>query len=345
MTKDQEAGRLKAAARWYAELQDPHTDEDIWDAFRAWEADPANEAAFRQVEAGLQLADRTALSAAPSSPHASPHPARQPTPPSRALKTAAIWLACAAAALALGAVSFLLIHADPAPQAIIHASAVGEIRTHTLADGSQVTLNTDSEFTVSYSATERRVDLVRGQALFAVAPEARPFTVTAAGSETRAHGTIFEIFLRPDDISVTLIEGSVSVAPQVSGKGQGTGPSTASRSEPSAATQLNPGDRLVMRAGHIASLTQVDTETALSWRSGMLQFRDVTLEEAVAQMNRYSETKLRVQDTALGQERLSGAFPAGDPDLFAEAIKLYLPVDISRRDGAIVISSEGPASQ
>ncbi|WP_340692615.1 hypothetical protein [Hyphomonas sp.] len=156
---------------------------------------------------------------------------------------------------------------------------------------------------------------------------------------------MFEIFLGPDDISVTLIEGSVSVAPQEAGKGQGTGPSTALQPEPPTATRLRPGDRLVMRAGHIASLTQVDPETALSWRTGMLQFRDVTLEEAVAEMNRYSDTKLRVDDPALAQERLSGAFPAGDPDLFAEALKLYLPVDICRRDGAIVISPAGPASQ
>ena len=326
MSKDQEAGRLKAAARWYAELQDPHANEDTWDAFRAWEADPANEAAFRQVEAGLQLADRSALGQTPPSPHASPHPARRPTPPSRALKTAAIWLACAAAALALGAVSFLLIHADPAPQALTYASAIGEIRTHSLADGSQVTLNTDSEFTVSYSATERRVDLVRGQALFAVAPEARPFTVRAAGTETRALGTMFEIFLRPEDMSVTLIEGSVSVAPQTAGKGQGTATSTASRPETPAATRLRPGDRLVMRAGHIASLTQVDTQTALSWRSGMLQFRDVTLEAAVAEMNRYSATVIRIEDPDLAALRLSGTFPAGEPDDFAKSLELLLPV-------------------
>ena len=330
MSKDQEAGRLKAAARWYAELQDPHADEDTWDAFRAWEADPANEAAFRQVEAGLQLADRTVLSAGPPDVHASPHPARQPTPPSRALKTAAIWLACAAAALALGAVSFLLIHADPAPQTLTYASAIGEIRTDTLADGTDITLNTNSEITVSYSETERRIDLARGQVLFAVAPEARPFTVSAAGTDTRALGTMFEIFLRREDMSVTLIEGSVSVAPQTAGKGQGTGPSTASQPEPPAATRLRAGDRLVMRAGHIASLTQVDTETALSWRSGMLQFRDVTLEDAVAEMNRYSDTEIRVDDPDLAALRLSGTFPASEPDDFAKSLELLLPLRAQR---------------
>ena len=321
MTKDQEASRLKAAAQWYAALQDADLDPATWDAFTAWERDPDNAAAFRRVEDGLALADRTALGQA--QPQSSP--ARHPARPKRGLKTARIWLACAAAALALGAVSIFLIHADPPPQAIIHASAVGEIRTDTLDDGTEITLNTDTQLQVSYSSAERRVDLIRGQALFAVAPGPRPFTVTAAGSETRAHGTLFEIFLGPEDMSVTLIEGAVSVVPQAAGtaSGQGAGMSPG---EAGIATRLVPGDRLILRGGEIESLTQVDTDQALAWRSGMLQFRDVTLEEAVAEMNRYSGLKLRVQDTALGQERLSGTFPAGEPEDFAASLELLLPV-------------------
>ena len=41
--------RREAAARWHAELQDPDIDERIWQAFRAWEADPANAAAYQEI--------------------------------------------------------------------------------------------------------------------------------------------------------------------------------------------------------------------------------------------------------------------------------------------------------
>ena len=146
---------------------------------------------------------------------------------------------------------------------------------------------------------------------------------------------MFEIFLGPDDISVTLIEGSVSVAPQEAGKGQGTGPFSAFQREPPTATRLRPGDRLVMRAGHVASLAQVDTETDLSWRSGMLLFRDVTPEGAVAEMNLYSNIRIRVQDTALNQGRLSGTFPAGEPEAFATRLELFLPLRVSRSGNEI----------
>ena len=59
------------------------------------------------------------------------------------------------------------------------------------------------------------------------------------------------------------------------------------------ATVLVHGDRLVMRGGAVASLTQVDTSEALAWQTGILQFRDVKLGKAIAELNRYSETKLR----------------------------------------------------
>ena len=265
-----------------------------------------------------------------------PRSARHPARPNRGLKTARIWLACAAAALALGAVSLFLIHADPPPQAIMHASAVGEIRTDTLEDGTEITLNTDTQLQVSYSDTERRVALIRGQALFAVASEPRPFTVTAAGSETRAHGTLFEIFLGPEAVAVTLIEGSVSVTPQGAGatRGQGAGMPPG---DTGIATRLGPGERLPLRGGAIESLTQVDTDQALAWRSGMLQFRDVTLEEAVAEVNRYSDIRIRVQDKALGQERLSGTFPAGEPEAFATSLELFLPLRAVRHGQVIML--------
>ena len=58
----------------------------------------------------------------------------------------------------------------------------------------------------------------------------------------------------------------------------------------------------------------------------MLQFRDVTLEAAVAEMNRYSATVIRIEDPDLAALRLSGTFPAGEPDDFAKSLELLLPV-------------------
>ena len=333
MTKDETASRLKEAAHWYGELREPDADAQTWDAFRAWEgSDPAHAAAFRQVEASLNLLAGSSLAAPPGPGSRSRSPAS-----GKPHRAGLYWLAGLAAALVLAVVSIITTNLQGGPEPVIYATAIGDVRDVTLEDGSVITLNTDTELAVTYSAKERRVELAHGQALFTVIKGARPFVVEAAGSETRALGTVFEVFLGPEDVGVTLIGGSVSVLPQVAGQEDA--------GEERAGTVLTPGDRLVLRGGAIASLSQVDTDAALAWQTGILQFRDVTLAEAIAELNRYSETKLRVDDPALAAEHLSGAFPAGDQEMFAETLKLYLPVETRHTGNEISIVPAGQAPQ
>tara|TARA_R110001606_G_scaffold210092_2_gene357615 strand:- start:548 stop:757 length:210 start_codon:yes stop_codon:yes gene_type:complete len=62
----------------------------------------------------------------------------------------------------------------------------------------------------------------------------------------------------------------------------------------------------------------------------MVRFDNVTLAEAVADLNRYSTTKIAVPDPALAAERISGTCQAGKPDEFASNLALFLPVRIER---------------
>tara|TARA_R110001606_G_scaffold169449_1_gene314496 strand:+ start:950 stop:1969 length:1020 start_codon:yes stop_codon:yes gene_type:complete len=336
MTKEDTASRLKTAAHWYAELREPDADDRTWDKFRAWEgSDPANRAAFRQVEASLSLLEGSSL-AAPGAGNDYSSSATQ-SAARKSGRARLYWFAGIAAVLVLAVVSVIALNPPAAPAAQVYATAIGDTRDVTLEDGSQVTLNTDTELAVTYSESERRIQLDHGQALFSVVKGTRPFIVAAAGSETRALGTRFEVYRGPEDVAVTLVEGSVSVMPEAAGQGS----AVTEVGEESAATVLVPGDRLVMRGGAIASLTQVDTSEALAWQTGILQFRDVTLGEAIAELNRYSETKLRVDDPALAQERLSGSFPAGDQETFVETLKLYLPVEVSRQGKEMLIKTTG----
>ena len=56
-----EAKRRETAALWYTELQNPDVSPDTWEAFLEWEKDPANAAAYREIESLLGLLDRTSL--------------------------------------------------------------------------------------------------------------------------------------------------------------------------------------------------------------------------------------------------------------------------------------------
>ena len=309
--KDSRAARLEAAAGWYAELQDDHAGQDVWIRFLAWERDPANAAAFRQVEAALETLDRTRFRAP-----------RRAAP----VRRMAVWGGAVAAAAALLAGIILVRLPDPqAPvpgeaAAEIHATAVGERREVTLADGSLVTLNTASRLEVAYSGTARRVTLLEGQALFDVAPGEVPFVAGAGDSLTTALGTEFDIRLRPEGTEITLIEGRVEVA----------------RAGGERSDLLSPGQMLAFRGG-VVQITDVDTADVTGWKTGMIRFRDVTLGEAVAEMNRYSATQLKVPDAGLAAARFSGVFPAGDQEVFLESVLLHFNARAERAGSVITL--------
>ncbi|WP_162786445.1 FecR family protein [Hyphomonas sp. CACIAM 19H1] len=312
--KTERTARLTAAAGWYAELQDQAVTPDVWQRFLIWERDPANAAAFRQVEAGLDALDRTRF-----------------TRPARAVpaRRVAIWTGALAAAAAL--VAGLVVVRQPdretpgqiAPAVEMYATAVGERREVSLADGSVVTLNTASRLEVTYSGGARAVTLLEGQAIFEVAPGQVPFVARAGESLTTALGTEFDIWLRPEGAAITLIEGAVKV----------------SRAGDARTDRLAPGQKLEFRGGEVL-ITDVDVAEAAGWKTGMIRFRDVPLAEAIEEMNRYSETRLSVPDTDLASARFSGVFPAGNQEVFLESVLLHFEAR-SERSGSVITVHPG----
>lgn len=300
MSSDQEASARKAAARWYAELQDAEADPALWQRFLVWERDPLNAESFRQIEAALSTLDRTRYAAPVNQARSYPSRTRWPL------------LAGLAATLLLAAVGALTLLGSNAPQAHtdIYATRIGEQETITLPDGSTALLNTASRMEVTYSEDARQILLTEGQALFEVVKGETPFTVEAGGWDTTALGTLFEVYLPPDGVRVTLIEGSVNVANAGAGE------------------TLAPGDQLTV-TGDTLTKSRIDPTRALSWKSGMITFTDVTLAEAATEMNRYSDIKLRV-DAQVAEERLSGVFRVGDQEGFAAALEVFLPIEAER---------------
>lgn len=310
MSRTDPAGRIEEAARWYAELQDERAGPALWQAFEAWEADPANAEAFRQIEASLRALDRTGRPVAP------------PQDPVHGRRWG--WAGAVAAALAVAALSFWVSgqspDAPPAPPVQTYVTATGEQRLVTLDDGSTVHLNTGSQVDVSYTREARRVTLASGQAVFDVARGARPFTVQAGEAETRALGTTFEVYLRPGAVQVTLVEGVVSVRAGDADRG---------------GVILSPGEQLSLADGSF-HVRRIDPAAALSWQTGMVSFSDARLDEAAAEMNRYAAVKVKV-DPSLAKAQLSGAFPVGDQRGFAEAVGLFLGAEVEEAGGEIRI--------
>lgn len=189
----------------------------------------------------------------------------------------------------------------------------GDIRRAPLADGSAVTLNTDTAIRTAFNDEIRRVELLRGEALFDVAKDpGRPFVVVAGQVRVRAVGTSFTVRAHDDgEISVLVREGVVEVW-----RGPGGAPL---RLQAQTATKIDAAGPL--RAVAVAA-SAVDGATA--WRQGQINLDGLTLGEAATEFARYSDRRIVVDDPAVARLKMTGLFSASDPDGFARAAALSL---------------------
>lgn len=216
----------------------------------------------------------------------------------------------------------------PAFAEALYRTGVGEQATIELADGSQIVLNTDSAVRVAYSVGARRLILDRGQAFFTVARNPRrPFTVEAHGRVVTAFGTAFDVRIQHDTVQVALLEGKVSVGP--AGKAQ------------QGAVMLRPNDMLIADRNTLDVIRLENPAAFIAWREGLLIFQNDQLRSAVEEMNRYSATRIVLNDDAVARLRVSGTFRIGQTTAFLEALREMFPVRTERRSaGEIVLTAK-----
>lgn len=236
----------------------------------------------------------------------------------RGVPRAAGWIAIAAA-LAVGTfVIWRLAVDDPRKYQLTATTAIGEMRSLTLPDGTTAMLNTDSTLAVRYSQGERRVRLTRGEARFTVAKNAfRPFFVEASGVAVRAVGTDFVVRLRTDAVDILVTEGRVRVEnsaadnllPARNSPSAGDGRLTAG-SVLSAGEQVNVpvSNSVPAVAAQIAEVTPEQIARTLAWQDRRLMFEGTPLSEVVVEFNRYSRHKLVIDDATLGRQKFGGTF-------------------------------------
>jgi transmembrane sensor len=250
--------------------------------------------------------------------------AREKTAPAKSrplLRT----LPIAAAIAGLTLVTMLLL---PALRGQVMATERGERREVVLADGSVVQIDPESRLRVRFEEHVRRVILDSGRALFHVAknPE-RPFLVEADSTTVRAVGTAFAVERKEQGVIVTVAEGKVAVE---------------SRHNVAAPALLTANEQVdVSASGATAPIRKVESQRALAWAEGRLNFENTSVREVVAQFNRYNNIQLRVEDEALASRPISGVFNATNPQSFIAFIEATASVKVERdSDGDIVIASD-----
>ena len=253
-------------------------------------------------------------------------------------------LACAMVLVIVGIVWF--------QYAGVISTNVGEQRQLVLQDGTRVFLNTDTAIKVRYDETARRVELRRGEALFNVAKQSDwPFIVVAGDRQVKALGTSFVVRKDAQRVAVTLVEGSVLVSPvrpaiaelvqpaiQTQAPVEQTSPTAADRN--SGEFTLAAGQRLTFSAGSATRLDTPSVEKTTAWRRGQVILDDTPLKAAAAEMNRYNESKLVVEEPEAAALLINGLFQAGDSSHFANAVAEAYGLTVIQRGDEIVLSGK-----
>ena len=251
-------------------------------------------------------------------------------------------LALACAVLVAGGVAGLELWRD----AGVYATGVGEQEQVLLADGTRMSLNTDTRVRVAIGSSQRAVAVEAGEALFEVAKDpTRPFVVRVAGSEVVAVGTVFSVKLAgrgahaDDALAVTLIQGQVTVRPASGSRTNGVAPAGP------LAMQAGERMRLVKAAGgsNAPATEQVDRpriEQVTAWTRNQAIFDDASLADAVAEMNRYNRTPIvLVGDASLAKLRVSGQYRTGDSAGFARAVAALHGLVVREDGGRLELAS------
>lgn len=201
-----------------------------------------------------------------------------------------------------------------------YGTPVGTIAPVVLADGSRITLDSNTQIQVALEAHQRLVRLDRGEALFEVAKDlSRPLIVQVADKRVTVVGTAFSVQRDADDIKVLVKQGRV----RVEGDSHHSG-DNAMELEPGGEASTHLGKIIVDRIGI------PEVERALSWREGYLEFQETPLPQAVAEFNRYREQRIEIDDPRLNSIRIGGRFRCTDVDAFLALLEQGFPVTVMR---------------
>ncbi len=207
-----------------------------------------------------------------------------------------------------------------------YVTAVAEIKTFTLDDGSQLTLSGDSRLVMSITDKERHVELLKGNAYFEVVADVeRVFRVRAAAGEIRVIGTAFDVKRGPGGVRVSVTEGAVEVA----------SPGQVVKQLP---VRLSAGQQAsVAPDGRLSQPQSFDPQRLLAWREGRLIYLDARLDDVLAEINRFRQVKILLASADLGAIPVTMAIRVDETDKLLTGLEAVRPVIVKRLDNTILI--------
>lgn len=208
-----------------------------------------------------------------------------------------------------------------------YETAIGEQKTVSLPDSSELVLNTNSLVRVLYTNKQRLLMLEKGELHIQVAHDTeRPLSVLAGKKIVQAVGTGFDVhILNEDKVSLMVTDGRVLVGDrqEINPK-----PNTKIKRLAQNSVSISKGNKIVLgeQKELIEPVTSEDINAELSWRQGNIVFRGEPLSEVVQQLGRYSKYSWEIADESIRNTRIAGLFKTGDQNALLQTLSHNFPI-------------------
>lgn len=233
-------------------------------------------------------------------------------------------------ASSLGAFYYIKKQSGIAQPTHTSASHVGH-QIIKLPDGSVVTLNAGStlDYPINFTGSTREVFL-RGEAYFDVHHDAsRTFVVHAGKIQTAVLGTAFNIkaYESEEDITVTVTRGKVKVS-----------------NDNSVLGIITPDQQIVFHKDtQFASQQSVDSKLSVVWAERDILFDDITIEEAVQQLEERFQVTINLTSDRIKNCRFTATFVRGEDlkQILTVICEFNRAEFVERKAGVFEVSGNG----
>ena len=342
INQNRENDRVEQASEWIAKLDRGLTDAEFEELHTWIAADPKNEI---ELQSQAALWDKMDVLSRLSElfPHNVAVPVIESNQPVRRIS-----LAAAIGVFVLA--GMLLINSgnlgEQFPAEITaYETAIGGRSVNNLADGSILTLNTNSRVEVVFKDQNRDIILKYGEIHIDVAHDpSRPLRVFAGERVVQAVGTAFSVKIDASQrVEVLVADGRVKIGLHSQyPEGSNTAKTAAIDAIENQSIVAAKGERLILDAQgeSLEVLEPEEIEVQLSWRKGNLVFRGESLRNAAAEVGRYTSIEFVFLDEDLKKIRVAGLFKAGDVNGFLNTLEANFNITNRRvGDQTILLSA------
>lgn len=179
--------------------------------------------------------------------------------------------------------SLYLINSRSKPEIVVVTTAVGEVKSIILPDGSKVWLNAKSELKYPKNLGDKNIReiMLNGEGYFEVERNVqKPFVISTEDVRTTVLGTTFNVnaYQTNASFSVTVVSGKVAVQ------------------EEGVEIVLERNEQAVFdkASKKLSKNDTIDATQNILWKEGKLVFKSVMLEEVVADIQRRYNTKIEI---------------------------------------------------